>query len=293
MARTTKTTTQHTASAVAVVEQETQETAQTEETTTALIALQNGLALPEDMVGELEQSESLVEITPDDRLLAHECFNVKLKDSNGQWIPSSRFFNTVTEEATEDIDAVLLFLKKSRRYVQWDEDAGSTLMCYSTDLQIGNWQEPAKLLKCETCPFQKWNGNGRHGQPPKCKLVWNFVGINLTTGDPFIVSAKSTSLKPVKQFLNKYFIGKLRGKNLPLFCYAVKLRLTQPIGTYAVLQPEIGEPFKREDIATWHRLSQELWNSRRIDLTQMPPEEIDQQEETQQTQQKEEDDLPF
>lgn len=221
------------------------------------------------------------------RLIAHECFNVKLKDKNGQWIPPHAFFNTVTEDVTAELDAVLLFLKKSRRYVQWDDDAGSTVMCYSLDMQTGNWQEPADLRRCDTCPFQKW-GNGRNGKPPTCKLVWNFIGINLTTGDPFIVSVKSTSLKPMRQFLNKHFIGKLRGKNLPLFCYAVKLRLVQPIGTYAVLQPDIGEPFTREDIETWHRVSHELWNSRRIDLTQLPPEDIEEQ-----STQTSEEDMPF
>jgi hypothetical protein len=274
-------------SEVAVVEQETPEPS------TALVPLQNGLSLSEEMIEQLEQSESLSELTSEDRMIAHECFNVKLKDVNGQWIPSYQFFNTVTEEVTDEIDAVLLFLKKSRRYVQWDEDAGSTLMCYSLDTQIGNWQEPTRLLKCETCPYQKWTGNGRNGQPPKCKLVWNFVGINLTTGDPFIVSAKSTSLKPMRQFLNRYFIGKMRGKNLPLYCYRVKFRLTQPTGTYAVLQPEIGQPFHREDIEAWYRLAKELWESRRIDLTQLPPEEIEDQDAAQQTQQKDEDDLPF
>ncbi len=80
-------------------------------------------------------------------------------------------------------------------------------------------------------------------------------------------------MKPVRQFLNRHFIGKLRGKNLPLFCYAVKLKFYQPIGTYAVLQPEIGPTFGREEIETWHRLSQELWNSRRKSLyTQKLPQ---------------------
>jgi hypothetical protein len=261
-----------------------------QEPSTALVPLSNGLSLPQEVIEQLEQSESLSEIAPEDRLLAHECFNVKLKDQNGQWIPPYCFFNTVTEDTTEEIPAVLLFLKKSRRYVQWDEDAGSTLMCYSLDMQNGNWQEPAEFRKCETCPFQKW-GNGK-SNPPKCKIIWNFVGINLTTSDPFIVSAKSTSIKPMKQFLNKHYIGKMRGKNLPLFCYTVKLKLTQPIGTYAVLQPEIGQVFSREDIQTWHRLSQELWNSRRIDLTQLPPEDTDDIEE-QDTQIADEKDLPF
>ncbi len=246
-------------------------------TSVALVSLANNLSLPQEFIEELQQSQSLVEIAPEDRLIAHECFNVKLKDKDDQWIPANRFFNTVTEEPSAEIDAVLLFLKKSRRYVVWDDDAGSTLTCHSLDLQVGNWQEPAEIKQCLSCPYQRWNGNGRNHEPPKCKLVWNFVGINLKTGDPFIISAKSTSLRPMKQFLNRHFIGKLRGKNLPLFCYAVKLKLTQPIGTYAVLEPEAGPPFSGEEIKTWHRLAHELWNSQRVDLVQMSPEDIESQ----------------
>ena len=137
--------------------------------------------------------ESLTEIAPEDRLIPHEGFNMKTQ-KDGQWIPANRFFNTVTEEVSEEIDAVLLFLKKSRRYIEWDDDAGSTLMCFSLDMATGNWQEPQEYKRGEICPLQRWTGNGRNSEPPKCKLVWNFVGVNLKNGDPFIVSAKSTSM---------------------------------------------------------------------------------------------------
>jgi hypothetical protein len=249
---------------------------------TALVPVRDDLAFTRELIEELEKSESLSEIAPEDRLIPHECFNVKIQ-KDGQWVAPNRFFNTVTEEVSDEIDAVLLFMKKSRRYVEWDDSKGSTLVCYSLDMATGNWREPPELRQCESCPLPLWT-NGRCGDPPKCKLVWNFVGINLRTREPFIISAKSTSLRPVRQFLNKHFIGKMRGKNLPLFCYMVKLKLYQPIGTYAVLQPEIGPAFSIEDIGTWYRLSRELWDSRRIDLTQTPPEEGSEKEES---------DLPF
>jgi hypothetical protein len=254
--------------------------------TTALVPMHS---IPAELMEQLQESDSLAEIAPEDRLIAHECFNVKLRDKEGAWIPANCFFNTVTEEVSEELDAVLLFLKKSRRYVTWDEEKGSSLVCFSLDLKNGSWQqEPFDARACEACPLQKW-GNGRNGTPPKCKIVWNFVGINLKSSDPFVISAKSTSLKPVKQFVNQYFIGKMRGKNLPLFCYAVKLKLAQPTGTYSVLQPEIGLPFSREEIEAWHRLAQELWNSQRVDLMQIPPEEI----EGQKTSEEKAEDLPF
>ena len=134
----------------AVVEQQVSEPAGT----TALVTLRDNLMLPQEFISTLEQSHSLAEITPDDRLIPHECFNVKLKDKDDQWIPTNRFFNTVTEEVSEEIGAALLFLKKSRRYVEWDEDAGSTLMCHSLDMETGNWQEPAEFKRCETCPLR-------------------------------------------------------------------------------------------------------------------------------------------
>jgi len=98
----------------AVVEQPVSEPA----STTALVPIRGDLALPQEFISTLEQSQSLAEITPEDRMIPHECFNVKLKDKNDQWIPTNRFFNTVTEEVNEEIDAALLFLKKSRKYVE-------------------------------------------------------------------------------------------------------------------------------------------------------------------------------
>ena len=143
-----------------------------EETATALVPFHN---IPSELIEQLQRSESLAEIVSEDRLIAHECFNVKLTDKEGEWIPSNRFFNTVTEEVSEELDAVLLFLKKSRRYVTWDDETGSTLVCFSLDLKTGNWQiDPFDARACENCPLGKW-GNGRNGTPPKCKLIWNIV----------------------------------------------------------------------------------------------------------------------
>ena len=47
---------------------------------------------------------------------------------------ANKIFLKFTEEVSEAIDAALLFLKKSRKYVVWDDEVGTTLLCYSLDL---------------------------------------------------------------------------------------------------------------------------------------------------------------
>ena len=212
-----------------------------------------GVTLPAEFVAELRESQSLAEIAPEDRLIPHECYNVKLKVGE-DWIPANRFFNTVSEEVSPEIDAVWLFLKKSRRYTHYSEDDGASLVCKSLDMKTGFWQAPEETRACETCPFQKWTE-----KPPACKEVWNFVGLNLATNSPFLVAVKSTSIKPVKAFLNTHFIGKLPGGgHLPLYVYRVKLKLAMPRGTYSVLSPVLGEAFTQEEIMRWHQMCQQL-----------------------------------
>ena len=211
--------------------------------------------MPGTLVDRLRASRSLDEVAPEDRIIPHECYNVKIK-AGDEWVAPDVFFNTVSETTTKEIAAALLFLKKTRKYSTFSEDAGTKLVCKSLDMQNGQWQDPEETRSCETCPFQKW---GKDRKPPACKEVWNFVGVNLATGEPFLVSAKGASIKPVKAFLNTHFIGKLGGgAHLPLYVYRTRLRLDRPKGTYSILAPEIGDAFNADEITRWDDMCQKL-----------------------------------
>jgi len=111
--------------------------------------------------------------------------------------------------------------------------------------------------------------------------------MDVEDGEPFIITAKSTSLSPARQYLNKNFLRKLQGVDLPLYVYQTHLGLMQPNGTYAVLTFERGPANSAKDIRGFAALTKDLLASRRLDFTFEQPEEVDIVEES------EGDDLPF
>jgi len=120
-----------------------------------------------------------------------------------------------------------------------------------------------EVQDCASCPHKSWgNGHGREAAP-KCGVVYNLLGIDLDDGSPFIVRAKSTSLRPVQRYLAKHFLGKLKlpeggYADLPLFTYRTKLSLTMPTGTYAVLDLENAGACNEAEIRQYKALYESL-----------------------------------
>ncbi|RJO66518.1 MAG: hypothetical protein C4523_12235 [Myxococcales bacterium] len=149
------------------------------------------------------------------------------------------FVNSLTEEVKPEVLAMLLHLKKTRRYAVYTEGSGFDIKCESDDLAEGITHE-GEVMACSTCPHKSWgNGHGRDAAP-KCGVVYHLLGIDMDDGSPFLLRAKATSLRPVQRYLARYFLGKLKladgsYADLPLFAYRTRLSLTMPTGTYAVL----------------------------------------------------------
>lgn len=240
---------------------------------TELVVIGNGFSLPQSTAALLETSVSLSEIDSGDQYLPYYCFNVRIKDKNGEWLPKDVFFHTLREDAKPEINCVLLFLRKTHRYRVFTEGEGSRTICQSLNRIEGYNQEEDKLIKCAECPYipvRRW----QNGNPSTCKLCYNFVGIDLDDGEPFVITAKSTSATPTKRFLNKFFLRKLKGKDLPLFVYRVKLKLERPEGTYAVLTFELVDTNSGTEIMRYAELCEELRASSKVDFTYEEPEDV-------------------
>lgn len=255
---------------------------------TALVKVNGDLALTSDLIPELEQSPSLQEIDEGDRMTPYYCFNVKLKDPEDNWYPKDVFFHTLREDTKPELGCVLLFLHKTNRYRIFDEKEGSKTLCRSLDCREGIWTDTGEVLTCNECEYREWVNH----TPPACKLCYNFVGLDIEDGEPFIITAKSTSISPAKQYLNRNFLRKLQGKDLPLFVYQTHLGLVQPNGTYAVLTFQRGPVNSAKDIRHFAELTRELLASSRLDFTFEQPEEVEAVEEAVEAAEGEEK-LPF
>lgn len=251
---------------------------------TALVTLNGDLSLPTELMVDLEESPSLQEIDEEDRMTPYYSFNVKLKDPEGNWYPPNMFFHTLREDTKPAIDCVLLFLHKTNRYRTYSDETGSKTVCQSLDRKVGFWIDTGEERSCKDCKYPVWENH----TPPACKLCYNFVGVDMDDGEPFIITAKSTSLSPARQYLNRTFLRKLNGRDLPLYVYRTRLELEQPNGTYAVLTFGRGPANPTQQIRGFAVLTKELLASSKLDFTFEQPEAVDGVADP-----GEEDDLPF
>jgi len=245
----------------------------TQQNSHPLVSVSPTLELPEDVMPLLESSRSLEEIDDADKMVPWYFFNNKLKGPDDAWLASDVFFHSLREDTTETIEATLLFLRKTHRYRLYTEGEGSKTLCASLDRVEGLWRETGEVLSCADCRYAPLPQNWTNGTPPPCQLIWTLVGFDEANQEPFAINAKATSLTPAKRFLNQHFLRKFKGKDLPLFVYRVRIGLTQPTGTYAVLSFEVIEPNNAEAIRGYARLAEDLQGSSRISYETEPPEE--------------------
>lgn len=242
-----------------------------------LVVISEGLTLPGKTTAILEKSSSLSEIDAGDQYLPYYCFNVRLKGKDDEWLPRNVFFHTLREDTKPEINSVLLFLHKTYRYRIFTEGEGSKTICQSLDRVEGIRREDGVVIRCFECeysPSRPW----QNGRPPLCKLCYSFVGIDIDDREPFIITTKSTSATPTKRFLNKFFLRKLKGKDLPLFVYKTRLGLEMPEGTYAVITYETTETNSPSEIERYAKICEELMASSKIDYTFEQPEDVSEEE---------------
>ena len=239
-----------------------------------LVTIRPGIEVPEDVVPVLESSRSLVEIDEQDAMIPWYFFNMRLQDADGKWHPREAFFHSLREDTRETVDCTLLFLHKTHRFTQFDEGEGTKVLCSSLDRQSGVWRETGEILDCATCEYSPIPAHWNNGTPPPCRLIWTFVGFDEEYQEPFAINAKSTSMTPAKRFLNTHFIGKFRGRDLPLFVYKVRLSLNQPTGNYAVLGFQITGMNTPEDIKRYASLVETLQASPDINFETVQPEDV-------------------
>ncbi|RJO65600.1 MAG: hypothetical protein C4523_15755 [Myxococcales bacterium] len=234
------------------------------------------MALPDSLLTELAGLRALDHLDREDRPLPTLAFNTKFQLPDGSWARKDVFVNSLTEEVKPEIRAVLLHLKKTRRYAVYTEGSGFDVKCESDDLAEGVTHD-GEVVDCSTCSHKSWgNGHGRDAAP-KCGVIYHLLGIDLDDGSPFLLRAKATSLRPVQRYLARYFLGKLKladgsYADLPLFTHQTKLSLMMPTGTYAVLNMENAGACTETEIRTYKSLYENLRGIGRIDPDDDLPE---------------------
>ncbi len=242
------------------------------------------IALPDDLLGELAELGALDALDKEDRPLPFWIFNAKIRLEDGSWVPKDTFFNTVSELCKDEIDCVLLHLRKTRRYAEYIEGVGTQVYCRSDDLLEGI-TEDGEIRSCDSCPNKNWGAGRGRDAAPKCGIVYNLIGIDLEDQSPFIVRAKSTSLKPVQKYIARHFARKLRRPggvlgDYPLFVYQTRLSLRMPTDNYSVLSLEKMGTCTQDQVREFTELYKYFKDSARVRTDIEPEDAGDESHET-------------
>jgi len=218
--------------------------------------------LPENLIRELAGLRALEHLDAEDRPLPTFACNTRRRLPDGSWAPKDVFVNSITGEVKDKIECVLLHIKKSRRWATFSESSGMTEHCRSADGLLGI-DSKGETADCTQCPHRLWGHGNGHNAVPDCDIVYTLLGIDLEDGNPFIVRARATSLRPVQRWLMRFFLGKLKlpdgsHADLPLFTRHTRLSLTMPTGAYAVLCLDSESPCTEAEIRTYRSIFDNL-----------------------------------
>jgi len=219
-----------------------------------------------DVLGDLDLgTDGLEEVDASDIRLAALVWNSKALDQNEEPIAATRFYNTITEEVTQEETLALLTLHKSHVWKEYDSaESRNKIRCSSWDRVTGR-MEDGRERPCDDpehpCPDKQWGRDPETGKRGRhCSDVANVVALRLKDGQPVILRFTRTSERPWIDYLNKHVLGKrtavVNGKrvrtHMPLFAHPTTVRLEMVKGAaspYARPVLERGEaPFSKDEI---------------------------------------------
>lgn len=163
----------------------------------------------------LEQADKSDYILP--RLAMSQDLSPQTKKSRPEYIQGLKvgeFFNTVSKQIYgTSVEVVPLFLTKNR--IKFKKPVGSGIDCQSPNGKTGGRISPQS---CAACPHSSF---GPAGEKPECDEFKNLVCL-MSTGELIVVSAKSSTIKVMKQWLSM-----IRMTNLPTFAFRYRLQVVE------------------------------------------------------------------
>lgn len=145
---------------------------------------------------------------------------------SGGKLRAGQFYNTVTQEATDELECI--FLNMSKSMVMWKQPfkRGEEPLCRSFDgitCEEGGTGEG----KCQFCKFSSQNPKAwkelKDGETkPPCNMSYVWLGLEANTKMPFRIIMSGANVATTKDFLNK-----LAPMRIPPFCLKIKLTSEQ------------------------------------------------------------------
>jgi len=188
--------------------------------------------------------DGLEDVGGEDVRLAVILWNMRGLDKRSKPYPRDVFYNTITEDTAETIDAVFLLSQKTKRWDEYDNALEKTVVhCESRDRITGTRSDGTRR-PCAGCPDDGWFTDDDGKARRRCGEIHNVVAVDRLTQKPFAIRFKKTGLKPWRNHLMAHHWGaraaidpktkKRVRANVPMFCYASQISLKMhESGNYA------------------------------------------------------------
>ena len=201
--------------------------------------------------------DGLEDFEGDDVKISTLLWNMRGKDKHGNTMTKDVFFDTISEETRKEVDLVLLTVKKTRRWDEFNNTTDKTeVHCESRDRITGTLSD-GTTRPCHGCPDYGWFKDEKGENKRKCGDVQNAVGVTLDTMKPITIRFKKTGLKPYRAHVSTHHKGARlhvakdgtrSRRNVPLFAYAVRMSLKMSDnGMYATPVMDLIEQGKGAD----------------------------------------------
>jgi hypothetical protein len=193
-------------------------------------------------VSTFDGDDGLSEVDESDIKVPLKVWNMKgIDPATQRQILADTFYDTVTEEISDELVLVFLDLHKSNEWREYIEAEKRTVIhCKSADRVTGTMSDGSQR-SCSNCEDAKWRTDSDGKRSRRCQDVHTVAALEVETERLCVLRFKSTSLSPWRQHLNKHHLGRMKDprtgkvKNIQLIANRVKLTLKMaPGGVYAV-----------------------------------------------------------
>jgi hypothetical protein len=134
-------------------------------------------------------------------------FNAKGMNAQDEEVRSTEFLHTVSRQTRKSLRLTVIGVHKSNAWTEFDQDTGKTnVRCESWDTVTGTMAD-GSTRACKGCSDAEWkNINGKRTK--RCANVDNVAVVDRDTAELSMMRFKKTSLRPWRDFLQKFFLGK-------------------------------------------------------------------------------------
>lgn len=226
-------------------------------------------------------------------------WNLDMRDEEGRDIRPDMFYNCMNGEVCKSLSLALLMADgRCREKAVYDEQTHQkTVMCKTTDGQVGIEQSTGNMKDCEICPDK----TAKKGSRRPCTPVINMIAYDLERNQPVVLRAMRSNYVPFANYIERYHFKQLlingNRVDLPLYMLWMELTLKEESGhgkRYYVACPKCMGPIAdKQTVMALMNMADRLKNMKNLETEEPENAKYSQQDVGSKKVEEENDDIPY